>query len=275
MTAQQLAKYIRIDSLKMVHRAKAAHIGSALSIADILAALYGGVLKPEDKVILSKGHATVALYAALKHSGINLDLESYGQSGSVLMHHVSHKVPGVHFSTGSLGHGLPFGVGIAKAWQLQKREGRVYVIMSDGEMQEGSNWEAIQFAAHHKLENLIAIIDNNNLQSITTVEETLDLRDLKAKLNAFGWGASYQDGHDVKKLAKDFAYWHNAPRAIIAETIKGKGVSFMEDKVEWHYKTPTDAELEQAIKEVQDAQVIHGTINCWRCIRQTHHANHR
>jgi transketolase len=253
MTAQQLAKYIRIDSLKMVHRAKAAHIGSALSIADILAALYGGVLKPEDKVILSKGHATVALYAALKHSGINLDLESYGQSGSVLMHHVSHKVPGVHFSTGSLGHGLPFGVGIAKAWQLQKREGRVYVIMSDGEMQEGSNWEAIQFAAHHKLENLIAIIDNNNLQSITTVEETLDLRDLKAKLNAFGWGASYQDGHDVKKLAKDFAYWHNAPRAIIAETTKGKGVSFMEDKVEWHYKTPTDAELEQAIKEVQDA----------------------
>jgi transketolase len=253
MTAQQLAKYIRIDSLKMVHRAKAAHIGSALSIADILATLYGGVLKPEDKVILSKGHATVALYAALKHSGINLDLESYGQSGSVLMHHVSHKVPGVHFSTGSLGHGLPFGVGIAKAWQLQKREGRVYVIMSDGEMQEGSNWEAIQFAAHHKLENLIAIIDNNNLQSITTVEETLDLRDLKAKLNAFGWGASYQDGHDVKKLAKDFAYWHNAPRAIIAETTKGKGVSFMEDKVEWHYKTPTDAELEQAIKEVQDA----------------------
>ena len=250
---RELAKKIRIDSLRMVHRAKAAHIGSALSIADILATLYGGVLKPEDKVILSKGHATVALYAALKHSGINLDLESYGQSGSVLMHHVSHKVPGVHFSTGSLGHGLPFGVGIAKAWQLQGREGRVFVIMSDGEMQEGSNWEAIQFAAHHKLENLVAIIDNNNLQSITTVEETLDLRDLKAKLNAFGWGASYQDGHDVDKLKKDFAYWHNAPRAIIAETTKGKGVSFMEDKVEWHYKTPTDAELEQAIKEVQDA----------------------
>jgi transketolase len=250
---KNLAKKIRIDSLRMVHRAKAAHIGSALSIADILATLYGGVLKPEDKVILSKGHATVALYAALKHSGINLDLESYGQSGSILMHHVSHKVPGVHFSTGSLGHGLPFGVGIAKAWQLQKREGRVFVIMSDGEMQEGSNWEAIQFAAHHKLENLVAIIDNNNLQSITTVEETLDLRDLKAKLNAFGWGAAYQDGHDVDKLQKDFAYWHNAPRAIIAETIKGKGVSFMEDKVEWHYKTPTNAELEQAIKEVQDA----------------------
>lgn len=250
---RELAKKIRIDSLRMVHRAKAAHIGSALSIADILATLYGGVLKPQDKVILSKGHATVALYAALKHSGINLDLESYGQSGSVLMHHVSHKVPGVHFSTGSLGHGLPFGVGIAKAWQLQGREGRVFVIMSDGEMQEGSNWEAIQFAAHHRLDNLTAIIDNNNLQSITTVEETLDLRDLKEKLNAFGWGASYQDGHDVDKLQKDFAYWHNAPRAIIAETVKGKGVSFMEDKVEWHYKTPTDAELEQAIREVENA----------------------
>jgi len=250
---KELAKKIRIDSLRMVHRAKAAHIGSALSIADILATLYGGVLRPYDKLILSKGHATVALYAALKHSGTNLDLESYGKSGSVLMHHVSHKVPGVHFSTGSLGHGLPFGVGIAKAWQLQKREGRVYVIMSDGEMQEGSNWEAIQFAAHHKLNNLTAIIDNNNLQSITTVEETLDLRDLKKKLNAFGWGAWYTKGHNVNKLTKDFLYLHNAPIAIIAETTKGKGVSFMEDKVEWHYKTPTDAELEQAIKEVESA----------------------
>lgn len=250
---RELAKKIRIDSLRMVHRAKAAHIGSALSIADILATLYGGVLKPQDKVILSKGHATVALYAALKHSGINLDLESYGQSGSVLMHHVSHKVPGVHFSTGSLGHGLPFGVGIAKAWQLQGREGRVFVIMSDGEMQEGSNWEAIQFVAHHNLGNLVAIIDNNNLQSITTVEETLSLRDLKEKLNAFGWGATYADGHNVVELRKWFRYEHGAPMAIIARTIKGKGVSFMEDKVEWHYKTPTDAELEQAIREVQDA----------------------
>ena len=250
---KELAKKIRIDSLRMVHRAKASHIGSALSIADILAVLYGGVLKPKDKVILSKGHATVALYAALKHSGINLDLESYGQSESILMHHVSHNVQGVHFSTGSLGHGLPFAVGIAKAWQLRGREGRVFVIMSDGEMQEGSNWEAIQFAAHHKLENLVAIIDNNNLQSLTTVEETIDLRDLKEKLNAFGWGASYQDGHDVVKLTKDFAYWHNAPRAIIAETIKGKGVSFMEDKVEWHYKSPNDEQLEQAIKEIESA----------------------
>ena len=250
---KELAKKIRIDSLRMVHRAKAAHIGSALSIADILAVLYGGVLKPEDKVILSKGHATVALYAALKHSGINLDLESYGQSGSVLMHHVSHHVPGVHFSTGSLGHGLPFAVGIAKAWQLQKKEGRVYVIMSDGEMQEGSNWEAIQFAAHHKLGNLTAIIDNNKLQSLTTVEETIDLRDLKRKFNAFGWGGLYVDGHDVNELAEWFSYTHIAPIVIIAETVKGKGVSFMEDKVEWHYKTPTDAELEQAIREVEDA----------------------
>lgn len=250
---KDLAKKIRIDSLRMVHRAKAAHIGSALSIADILAALYGDVVRPEDKVILSKGHATVAMYAALKHTGINLDLESYGQSGSVLMHHVSHKVPGVHFSTGSLGHGLPFGVGIAKAWQLQGREGRVYVILSDGEMQEGSNWEAIQFAAHHKLENLLAIIDNNNLQSITTVEETLALGDLKRKLNAFGWDARYVDGHDIGELKRDLAYSHDVPRAVIARTVKGKGVSFMENQVAWHYKYPTDDELEQAIKEVEDA----------------------
>jgi transketolase len=250
---RELAKKIRIDSLRMVHRAKAAHIGSALSIADILATLYGGVLKPEDKVILSKGHATVALYAALKHSGINLDLESYGKSGSMLMHHASHNVPGVHLSTGSLGHGLPFAVGIAKAWQLQGREGRVYVIMSDGEMQEGSNWEAIQFAAHHRLDNLTAIIDNNDLQSLTTVKETIYLRDLKEKFNAFGWGSWYTRGHNVHILERDFAYSHNMPIALIAETVKGKGVSFMENKVEWHYKSPNDAELEQAIKEIESA----------------------
>jgi transketolase len=253
---KKLAKKIRIDSLRMVHRAKAAHIGSALSIADILAVLYGGVLKPEDKVILSKGHATVALYAALKHSGYDLDLESYGQSGSALMHHVSHKVDGVHFSTGSLGHGLPFGVGIAKAWQLQKKEGRVYVIMSDGEMQEGSNWEAIQFAAHHKLDNLTAIIDNNNLQSITTVEQTLSLGNLMGKFDAFEWHASMVAGHNLyalrRRLLKE-TFGGDSPIAIIARTIKGKGVSFMENKVEWHYKTPTDAELEQAIREVEDA----------------------
>ena len=251
---KELAKKIRIDSLRMVHRAKASHIGSALSIADILAVLYGGVLQPEDKLILSKGHATVALYAALKHSGINLDLESYGQSSSVLMHHVSHFVPGVHFSTGSLGHGLPFGVGIAKAWKLQGREGRVYVIMSDGEMQEGSNWEAIQFAAHHKLDNLVAIIDNNNLQSLTTVDETLHLRSLKIKFHAFGWAADNCGGHIYEDLLWCLDSKVNKyPLAIVAETIKGKGVSFMENKVEWHYKSPNDEQLEQAISEVENA----------------------
>jgi transketolase len=248
-----LAKKIRIDCLKMAHRAKASHIGSALSIADIMAVLYGGILRPYDKFILSKGHACMAVYAALHHTGHNVDLNTYGEDFSPLMHHISHKVDGVHFSTGSLGHGLPFAVGIAMAWKLQRKQGRVYVVLSDGEMQEGSNWEAIQFAAHHKLNNLTAIIDSNDLQSLTTVEETLSLRDLKKKLNAFGWGAWYTKGHSVNMLTKDFLYLHNAPIAIIAKTIKGKGVSFMENKVEWHYKYPNDEELQQAISEVEDA----------------------
>ena len=194
----ELAKQIRIDSLKMVHRAKASHIGSALSCADILAVLYGSFMKFSDpnrsRFIMSKGHAAVALYAALKHTGHDLDLNTYGQNGSSLMHHVSHKVPGVELSTGSLGHGLPFAVGKAMASKLQHKSHQTRVLVSDGELQEGSNWEAIMFAAHHKLATLTMIVDYNNLQSITTVDKTLDISPLMDKLRAFGWKVkTYRD----------------------------------------------------------------------------------
>lgn len=246
---QDMAKNIRIDSLKMVHRAKASHIGSALSCADILAVLYSDFA--DDKLILSKGHATVALYAALKHSGYNLNLEEYGQNGSPLMHHASHKVPGVEWSTGSLGHGLPVGVGKA----LASDQNKVRVLVSDGELQEGSNWEAIMFAAHHKLNNLTMIVDYNNLQSITTVDKTLSLEPLDAKLRAFGWDVQDIDGHDPRYIFKALIRTLDTekPTAIICRTTKGKGVSFMENKVEWHYKYPDEQQLIQAIMEIEHA----------------------
>lgn len=259
---EALARHIRIDSLKMVHRAKASHIGSALSCADILAVLYNCFMKvrgdKRSRFIMSKGHATVALYAALKHSGYDIDLETYGQDGSDLMHHASHKVPGVEFSTGSLGHGLPYGVGLALASRLKRENWPVRVLVSDGELQEGSNWEAIQFAAHHKLSNLTMIVDYNNLQSITTVEETLDIGPLASKLQTFGWKVKVIDGHNHQQIFRAMVQLFPSkkdepPAALICKTIKGKGVSFMENKVEWHYKYPNDEQLAQAISEVQRA----------------------
>lgn len=254
----ELAKKIRIDSLKMVHRAKASHIGSALSCADILAVVYGSFMHRDSKFIMSKGHAAVALYAALKHTGHDLDLTTYGQNGSPLMHHVSHKVPGVELSTGSLGHGLPFAVGKAMASKLRQVFSQTRVLVSDGELQEGSNWEAIMFAGHHKLSTLTMIVDYNNLQSITTVDKTLDISPLAEKLQTFGWKVKMVDGHTPETISRGLLQlmptkMGEAPAALICKTVKGKGVSFMENKVEWHYKCPNDEQLAQAIKEIESA----------------------
>jgi transketolase len=260
----QLARQVRFTSLMMVHRAKASHIGSALSIADILAVLYGQVMEfnpqePEspsrDRLILSKGHACVANYAVLNAIGTLSDEEilTYGQDFSPLMNHISHKARGVEFSTGALGHGLPFGVGKALAARNQGAMWRVFVILSDGELGEGSNWEAFLFAAHHGLDNLTVVIDFNNLQSLTTVDRTLGVEPLEEKLRAFGWRVIDVDGHDHQALSKSLesaAVQAGRPTVLIARTIKGKGVSFMEDKVEWHYKSPDNAELQQAKQEL-------------------------
>jgi transketolase len=246
----------------MVTEARASHVGSALSIADIVAVLYGSVLRvdpadadwPErDRFILSKGHACVAVYAALAEAGFfpAEDLIQYGRDHSQLMNHISHKVRGVEFSTGALGHGLPFGVGKALAAKRQGADWRTFVLLSDGELGEGSNWEAFMFAAHHRLDNLVAIIDYNKLQSLTTVAETLNIEPLAAKLSAFGWGVSEVDGHDHSALTARLASqpWEaGKPSVLIAHTVKGKGVRFMENSVEWHYRTPSAEQLAEALE---------------------------
>lgn len=267
MNSISLSKEIRKLSLEMVHNSNASHIGSALSMADILAVLYDDILRfdsnnpnweKRDKLILSKGHSCVSLYAALalkKFFDINL-LQTYGKNGSNFMNHISHKVPGVEFSTGSLGHGLPYAVGIALGNKMKKIDSKVYVILGDGEVAEGSNWEALLFASHHRLNNLIVIIDNNNLQSLTTVDETLSLEPYKEKFLAFGCQVTIVDGHNHQQLKDELSIDKSIlkPHVIIAKTIKGKGVSFMENQVKWHYKSPDFEELSIALKELKNAK---------------------
>lgn len=261
-----LAKYIRISALKMVHRANASHIGSCLSLADILAVLYGKVMRYDsqdpqwdgrDKLIISKGHACAIVYAVLAEVGF-FDkelLETYGKNGTILQGHLSHHVPGVELSTGSLGHGLPVACGMAIAAKRENFKNRIFAILSDGEMDEGSNWEAILFAGHHKLSNLTAIIDYNKIQSFGSVEGVLTLEPLADKFRSFNWNVREIDGHNHKELEKAFFEQSSTmPNVIIAHTIKGKGVSFMEGKLEWHYKSPSAELLQQAISEIKAAK---------------------
>lgn len=262
----ELARNIRKDVLKMVHKAKASHIGSCYSIVDIVAVLYGSIMKIDpknatdpnrDRIILSKGHAAAAIYGALANVGI-LDKDSlsdYGSDGSLLMTHISHKIDGVEFSSGALGHGLPFGVGKALASKKLKKDWRTFVILSDGEMDEGSNWEALMFASHHKLDNLIAILDYNKLQSLTSIKNTLGLEPLFDKLVSFGWEVKEVDGHDLDEmnnLLSDLPWKKDKPNLLIMHTIKGKGVSFMENKVEWHYKSPNEDQFNLAMQELSN-----------------------
>lgn len=263
---QQLAKRIRIHALHMTSSGGSAHIGSALSIADILAVLYGGILRIDpqnpkapnrDRFILSKGHAGAAMYAALAERGFfsTEKLKTHYQNGSDLCGHVSHKgIPGVELSTGSLGHGLSVGVGMAKAGKLDGCNYRVFVLLSDGECDEGSNWEAILFAAHHRLDNLVAIVDYNKIQSIAKVSETLELEPFTDKWSGFGWGVREVDGHDHKQLEQnleDIPFIPDKPSVLIAHTIKGKGGSFMENTVLWHYRCARGKEFEDALRELE------------------------
>lgn len=260
-----LARAIRADVLNMVYRARASHVGSCLSITDILGVLYGQVmhLRPQDptwsgrdRFILSKGHAAAAVYAALANIGTipRADLETYGVDGSRYMTHVSHKIAGVEFSSGSLGHGLPFGAGKALAAKMRGQSWRVFVVLSDGEMDEGTNWEALMFAAHHRLDNLVAVIDYNKLQSLTSISQTLGLEPLVDKLKAFGWSVREVDGHDHSALTRDLGgtpWTEGCPSLLLAHTTKGKGVSFMENKVEWHYRSPNAEQLSMALAELE------------------------
>jgi transketolase len=271
MNSNQLGEFsarIRSNALRMVHAAQASHIASALSICDVMAVLYGNVMtfdatnpaaSDRDRFILSKGHACVAVYSTLAECGFfpKEQLATYGEDFSWLMNHISHKVPGVEFSTGALGHGLPFGVGKALAARLTGQDWRTFVVLSDGEMDEGSNWESLMFASHHRLDNLIAIIDYNKLQSLDTVANTMGLEPLREKLEAFGAAAPEVDGHAYDQLVEAMTYTApGKPTVVIAHTIKGKGVSFMENRVEWHYKSLSDEQLRQALLELGGACVM-------------------
>ena len=261
----ELAKRLRRHALTMTSRARSSHVGSCLSIADILAVLYGASLRidparPEwsdrDRLIVSKGHAAAITYAALAEAGFfpMEDLLQYGMNGTSLWGHVSHlNVPGVELSTGSLGHGLPVAAGMALVAKRSDSPWRVFVLLSDGECDEGSNWEASLFAAHHHLDNLVAIIDYNKIQSLDRVENTLGLEPLRGKFTAFGWEALELDGHEVPALCKAFSeipLQSGKPTCIIAHTIKGKGITFMENRVLWHYRSPTPEELAAALREL-------------------------
>jgi len=265
--SHELAKAARKIALEMVVRSRASHIGSALSMIDILACLYFDKLSvnitdpldsTRDIFILSKGHACVGLYAILGLKGFFelKELETYGANDSIFMNHISHKVKGVEFSTGSLGHGLPFAVGKALSSKIRRKTNKVFVLVGDGELDEGSNWEGLLFAVHHKLDNLTVIVDYNNLQSLTTVEETLGLEPLKDKFQSFGCAVEEIDGHDHKAIntaLEKLDFIVGKPKVIIAKTVKGKGVSYMENKVKWHYSTPNEIEFMQALNEIENA----------------------
>lgn len=267
MNTQQLAYRIRRHAVMMTSHGKSSHIGSILSMTDIVAVLYGEVMHIDpanpkslsrDRFILSKGHSGAGVYAALAECGFFpvSKLATHYQDGSDLSGHVSHKgIPGVELSTGSLGHGLPVATGMALSAHRDGRDHRVFVLLSDGECDEGSNWEAIMFAAHHHLSNLVVVVDYNKLQSLGAISETLNLEPFALKWEAFGWRVVEADGHSHPELLKALARppsGERRPTCVIAHTTKGRGISFMENQVLWHYRSPQGAELEAALAELDE-----------------------
>jgi len=276
MTSEQLAWKIRRHGIEMTHLSGGSHIGSILSVADIIAVLYNDIahvnpkdpkMPDRDRIILSKGHAGAAIYAALAELGF-FDVEilkTHYQNGSILSGHVSHKdVPGVEISTGSLGHGLSIGSGMAYSAKKDNKNHKVYVILGDGENDEGSIWEAALVSNHFKLNNLIAIVDYNKMQSLDFVENTISLHPLDKKWEAFGWNVITIDGHNHESLRNAFKKASESsekPSIILANTIKGKGISFMENDILWHYRYPHEGEeYDNSLKEL-DASKPENTID--------------
>jgi transketolase len=268
-----LALRIRRHCVRMTARANASHIGTSLSMADLLAVLFARHLRfdprrpdwPErDRFILSKGHGCAALYAVLAESGYFPveELMSFYQDGSPLAGHATHKnVPGVEVSTGSLGHGLSLGVGMALAKQRDGEAQRTVCLLSDGECNEGAVWEAALFAGHHRLDRLVAAVDYNKIQSFGSVAEVLELAPLADKWRAFGWGVREIDGHDLGAIDAAFdaafstgGFEPGRPSCIIAHTVKGKGVSFMEGELLYHYRAPRGELEEQALAELGEEE---------------------
>ena len=266
--AEVLAWLIRRNALEMSRISRGSHIGSVFSVAEIIAVLYTGILHvnpknpkmpDRDRLILSKGHAGSAVYAALAETGFFPveELKNHYANGSILSGHVSHKgIPGVEVSTGSLGHGLSIGAGMALGARMNGEDWRTWVVLGDGECDEGSVWEAALQAAHFGLDRLCAVVDYNHMQSLFTVEKTLRLEPFEDKWKDFGWNTESVDGHDVHALRAAFERAQaNAgsgkPSIVLAHTVKGKGVSFMENNILWHYRTPQGEEYEAALKELE------------------------
>jgi len=240
------------------YRANTGHISSALCICDIVSVLYGKILKnlpgpDRDRFILSKGHAALAQYSALYLRGLiqKTDLDSYCKDGTFFGVHPEFGTPGIEMTTGSLGMGLSVGVGLALSAKMKKSSWNVYVLISDAECNEGSTWEAVMFAAHHHLSNLTVIVDDNGMQAMGKTRDVLNLQTLESRFQSFGWNAQTVDGHDPSALETALTSHFPEPRAIIAKTIAGKGVTFMEDRVEWHYLPLTQAQAELALEELK------------------------
>lgn len=262
---QKFAGDIRKKALEMVYRGKSSHLGGAFSMADILAVLYNDILNIDprnpkdpsrDRFVLSKGHACSGLYAALGLKGFFPveELATYAQNGSRLLSHSSHHIPGVEISAGSLGHGLPIATGLAIAAKAKGASWTTYCLVSDGELNEGSNWEALALAPQLLLDNLIVIVDYNKIQSLGFVKDVIELEPLKSKFEAFRWRVSEIDGHhytEIYDALKACEKRDGIPTVIIAHTLKGKGVDFMENKLLWHYKTPSEEEYNNALKEIE------------------------
>lgn len=257
-------KEIRQTIIKIVHKANVSHIGAALSVVDILYTLYFKVVnitpqnindKNRDIIILSKGHASAALYSVLYHKGfLSKDLlDNYSIDGGSLPCHIDkEKSPFFEVSAGSLGHGASLGTGFALAKKMNNNSGRVFVICGDGECNEGSVWEALMFVSSNKLNNYVFIVDYNKFQGFGVTNEVINQQNLAQRLESFGFAVLGIDGHNFDAIEKSLKYKSDKPVAIIAHTIKGKGVSFMENKLEWHYKSPNDEQLEIALQEIEE-----------------------
>ena len=263
-----IANRVRRRDLRAVYEAGAGHIGGELSVIDLLTALYFKVMSVDpaeplaagrDRLVLSKGHTALALYTVLSEKGFipKDEISTFLKPHSRLNGHPNRmKVPGVETNTGPLGHGLPVGVGMAKAAKLDNASWRTFVITGDGEMQEGSNWEAIMSAAQFGLDNLTLIIDHNRLQQGARLVDTNNLAPLRPKLEAFGWAVEEIDGHDMDQICAALDAGQvvtGKPKCIVAHTNKGHGVSFMSDNVAWHHKVPNEEQYKQAMAELEDA----------------------
>lgn len=257
-----IANQIRKNILVMNSRSHASHSGAALSIVDILVVLYFRVLNIDpkfpsdskrDRLILSKGHGSSALYATLAEKGFfdkNLLDKFYLDGGKLPGHLDKDSVPGIEVSSGSLGHGLSLGLGMAMANTMDSMASKVFVISGDGELNEGSMWEAIMFAGHLKQKNLTLIVDYNKLQGYGKTHEVINMEPLGDKFKAFNWDVFEIDGHNFEEIEKTLLISTDKPKVIIANTIKGKGVSYMENQFVWHYKSPNDEQLKQALGDL-------------------------